>query len=261
MHIIRGIGGRKSALMALCMVMILAAGCYQPASIEPQQPTIGSDRVQPTHTIEALPATPTAPSQTQPPPGQPTLLPIAASATAMKATLEAGGVDLPTQEPSAGATQPAPDAQSEPPGPGQSEMTPTSVDDSPLVTPTQLPIGAAAEGCVHAIQPGETLFSLARQWNTTVDEIAILNEISNPNSVAAGTELKVPNCEAGETVGGAQPTQASSGGGQVYVVQPGDTVFGIARRFGVTPQDIIDANPALQANPDQLSVGQELIIP
>ncbi len=47
--------------------------------------------------------------------------------------------------------------------------------------------------------------------------------------------------------------------GQKYVVQPGDTLVAIAEEFGVTVQELIDANRL--TNPDVLRVGQELIIP
>ena len=47
--------------------------------------------------------------------------------------------------------------------------------------------------------------------------------------------------------------------GQKYVVQPGDTLVAIAEEFGVTVEELIDANDL--ANPDVLRVGQELIIP
>lgn len=45
----------------------------------------------------------------------------------------------------------------------------------------------------------------------------------------------------------------------VYVVKPGDSIYSIARAFGVTPQSIIEPNGLL--NPSQLVVGQTLVIP
>lgn len=50
-----------------------------------------------------------------------------------------------------------------------------------------------------------------------------------------------------------------SAGGVVHVVVAGDTLFTIAQQYGVTMQDIIDANSL--TNPDALSIGQELTIP
>jgi murein DD-endopeptidase MepM/ murein hydrolase activator NlpD len=55
---------------------------------------------------------------------------------------------------------------------------------------------------------------------------------------------------------GAQDAQPE---GQVYIVQPGDTLSGIAARFGVTTDDLISANGI--TDPDNLVVGTRLIIP
>jgi LysM repeat protein len=61
----------------------------------------------------------------------------------------------------------------------------------------------------------------------------------------------------------AAPAPASSAppatAGQKYVVQPGDTLSAIAEKFGVTTQQLIEANRI--SNPDLLVVGQELTIP
>ena len=45
-----------------------------------------------------------------------------------------------------------------------------------------------------------------------------------------------------------------------YVVQSGDTIFGIAAQFGLAPETIMWANGRLEDNPDLLRVGQELVI-
>jgi len=46
-----------------------------------------------------------------------------------------------------------------------------------------------------------------------------------------------------------------------YTVQPGDTVFGIAETFGISPETVLWANGDLEYHPDDLSIGQELNIP
>ncbi len=45
----------------------------------------------------------------------------------------------------------------------------------------------------------------------------------------------------------------------MHIVQSGDTVYSIGRQYGVDPQAIINANSL--ANPNALSVGQQLTIP
>jgi LysM repeat protein len=55
------------------------------------------------------------------------------------------------------------------------------------------------------------------------------------------------------------PPVPTPGKQQRYVVQEGDTLSGIAARFGVSEEAILEENPL--SNRDQLFVGQELIIP
>ncbi|OQY33119.1 MAG: hypothetical protein B6243_06860 [Anaerolineaceae bacterium 4572_5.2] len=47
---------------------------------------------------------------------------------------------------------------------------------------------------------------------------------------------------------------------QTYIVQPGDTIYGIADQFALSPETIQWSNPSLEDNPDLLSVGQELTV-
>ncbi len=47
---------------------------------------------------------------------------------------------------------------------------------------------------------------------------------------------------------------------ETYMVQPGDSVFGIAERFHVKPETIMWSNPVLESNPDLLRVGDKLTI-
>lgn len=46
-----------------------------------------------------------------------------------------------------------------------------------------------------------------------------------------------------------------------YTVNPGDTLSAIARRHGISLDDLLNANPALRANPDLIRVGQEIALP
>lgn len=243
---------KHSALLAAMLVVfaVFATGCFRPASTDDfQQPTVRSNEGAPGPTMTIPPLATDTLS------GEATVPPIIGTATALAATYQAQSSAAP-----AGPTQP-PGEPGGAAGEAEGDAGEPADGDALPPTPTQLPIGPMAEGCTYIIGRGETLFSLAQRWGTTVNEIAALNGISNPNAVAAGTELRIPGCEDGQSMGVTQPEAGTSGGGQTYIVKAGDTVFGIARQFGLQAQDIINANPALQANPDQLTVGQELVIP
>ena len=57
------------------------------------------------------------------------------------------------------------------------------------------------------------------------------------------------------------PTEVPAPTQQIYVVQSGDTMSRIARRFGVPLQTLIDANKATIPNPDRVKIGDTVIIP
>ncbi|MEO8611743.1 MAG: LysM peptidoglycan-binding domain-containing protein [Chloroflexota bacterium] len=141
---------------------------------------------------------------------------------------------------------------------------------SGLITPTALPgIGGEPSSggeCTYTIQRGDTLFRIATHNNTTVSEIAAANPGININLIQPGQVIQLPGCTASGSGEVTAPTTAPdtsgnppTGSGTTYTVQAGDTLFAIAQRFGVTVQAIVNANN--MSNPNNLSLGQELIIP
>lgn len=115
--------------------------------------------------------------------------------------------------------------------------------------------GTTGGSTTYTVQAGDTLAAIARRFNTTVEELVRLNNIANPNVLSLGQQLIVP--AAGSTAPATGDTP--SGQGQTYVVQSGDTLLGIARRFGVTMAQLQEANNI--ANPDRIYPGQVLVIP
>jgi LysM repeat protein len=102
----------------------------------------------------------------------------------------------------------------------------------------------------YTVQWGDTLYSLAERFNTTVDAIVALNGLQNASYIRVGQVLQIS--------GIASPTPAQGVGGE-YTVQPGDTLYSIARRYGTTVEAIQSANGIV--NPWYIQVGQKLIIP
>jgi peptidoglycan-N-acetylglucosamine deacetylase len=109
------------------------------------------------------------------------------------------------------------------------------------------PVGSESE---YVVQSGDTLFSIARRFGTTVDEIALANGIVNPAFISVGQTLVIPGATAGQT---------ATTEGTTYVVEAGDTLSSIAASFGKTTWDIVVANNL--SDPQTIFVGQILIIP
>ena len=82
----------------------------------------------------------------------------------------------------------------------------------------------------YTVQRGDTLYSIARRYGTTVQAIAQANGILNPAYIYVGQVLCIPV---------AAPPPPSGG---YYIVQRGDNLFRIALRFGTTYQAIAAAN-------------------
>ncbi|OQA45987.1 MAG: Muramidase-2 precursor [Chloroflexi bacterium ADurb.Bin325] len=128
--------------------------------------------------------------------------------------------------------------------------------------------GAAASGAstgaasasgpsVYVVQSGDTLGNIARRFNTTVAELMRLNNIANPDRIVVGQKLTVP--AAGSTGSTGATTTTTQSGARTYVIQSGDTLLSVARRFGVTLKALQAANNI--TNPDRIYPGQVIKIP
>ena len=120
-----------------------------------------------------------------------------------------------------------------------------------IVSVIALPVLAvpSQEGnVVHVVHPGETLYSIARRYGVSVASISSVNGIVNPNLIYVGQRLLIPTYATG-----------SPSGQIIHVVQPGETLFSIALRYGLDPWTIGYANGLTNLN--YIFVGQRLVIP
>lgn len=102
----------------------------------------------------------------------------------------------------------------------------------------------------YTIKKGDTLYSIAKKYGVTVQDIVTTNTLANANVIKIGQVIKIP----GKT--SAAPTQPTT---LKYTVKAGDTVYSIAKKHGTTVQKIASANKLNAAY--LIKVGQVLTIP
>jgi len=127
-------------------------------------------------------------------------------------------------------------------------MVPAAITRTPVPAVTPVPTAVVPGVFEYTVQWGDTLYSLALRFGTTVDSIVALNGLANASFIQVGQVLKISGTAS-----------APSGTGGQYTVVAGDTLYSLARRWGTTVEAIQSANGIL--NPAYIRVGQQLIIP
>lgn len=99
-----------------------------------------------------------------------------------------------------------------------------------------------AQNADYIVQRGETIYSIARFHGVTVQDVLDLNDITDPRTVQAGQRIKIPRQTgtADQTPAGAeiQRPAAETGDFIRHQVIRGEAYYGIARRYGITIQDL-----------------------
>jgi murein DD-endopeptidase MepM/ murein hydrolase activator NlpD len=128
----------------------------------------------------------------------------------------------------------------------------------------------------HVVRPGETLRSIAQLYNVTIEQLVQWNEIASAESIYVGQSLRLAPADvvlasvedsaddlglvvAEESPGEAVVDGGQSSGNQVHVVQRGETLFSIATNYGITVNELAQANSI--ADPTRIFSGQQLVIP
>ena len=115
-----------------------------------------------------------------------------------------------------------------------------------LLIPSTEIIGIPTTDTNYSIKAGDTLYSIAKKFNTTVNKIKQLNNLLTDN-LSIGQNLKLPLMNVTEV-----PTTSVN-----YTVNPGDTLYSIARDYNTTVNNIKNKN---NLTSDLLLVGQTLLI-
>lgn len=144
----------------------------------------------------------------------------------------------------------SPTTSSTPPNPTAPESpiaTSTRIMESPTMPDRTPTIPTGEKWTYYTVQRGDTLYSIAVRFGTTVEELQRLNGLSD-TTIFVGQKIKVPG-----------PGEADEPKAVEYIVQEGDTLYSIARRFGVDMEEVARANNI--TDPSTIYVGQRLIIP
>ena len=106
--------------------------------------------------------------------------------------------------------------------------------------------GSKVSNNVYVVKKGDTLWSIANNFNVSVNDLKNANNKSN-NSLSIGEQLIIPGKSTGENVSTT-----------IYTVKSGDNLYSIARRYNVTVNEIKSLN---NLSSNLLSIGQKLSIP
>jgi LysM repeat protein len=120
----------------------------------------------------------------------------------------------------------------------------------------------------HRVAQGETMFALARRYHVTVDQITTANP-QLKTGLGIGAVVLIPRAGGGSaprtaataTSSAAAPAAAGSASGTVparYTVARGETLFGIARRYNLSPAELMQLNHLPAGG--SVRVGQEILL-
>ncbi len=115
----------------------------------------------------------------------------------------------------------------------------------PAAAPVQV---AAADSTTYIVQKGDTLSAIAARYGTTYQSLAAINNIPDPNKIYPGQEIVINGATA----------EAPAASAVYYTIKPGDTLSGIAERYGTSYQYLAYLNGI--SNPNVIYAGTTIRI-
>jgi peptidoglycan endopeptidase LytE len=114
---------------------------------------------------------------------------------------------------------------------------------------------------IYTVQQGDHLMRIARAFDMDWMEIADLNDLVSPYTLTPGQQLLLPGTgDAPVSTQSDSPVSSSSDySGTVYICQPGDFLYALARTFGVSWQSLASYNGITY--PYIVYPGQEIRVP
>jgi LysM repeat protein len=121
-----------------------------------------------------------------------------------------------------------------------------------------------SETTTYVVAKGDMLSVIAKRYGVSVQDVMLINNITDPNRIRVGQRLELPGRI---DVSRPLPVQTERAvvaagierGGEPYEIKAGDSLSVIAQRHGVNVQELMRANNISDAN--RIRVGQKLVIP
>ena len=114
-------------------------------------------------------------------------------------------------------------------------------------------VNPALCAAVHTVAPGETLYGIAQSFGTDFRRLMKLNGITDPDRLDVGQKICIPKMPEHRPSAPGVPQR------RFHIVKAGETLYGIARMYGVPLSKLMACNPAL--DPYHLQIGTRLVIP
>lgn len=118
----------------------------------------------------------------------------------------------------------------------------------------------------YVVKKGDTLYSISRKYEITVAELRTANNLSENDVLKEGAKLVIPSADISNAAAlsstktsSAETKTASRQSSAVYEVQKGDTLYGIARKYGIKLPELMAMNNL--DNNATIKIGQKLTVP
>jgi LysM repeat protein len=131
------------------------------------------------------------------------------------------------------------------------------------------PVSDVTPATTYSVARGDTLSTIAKKNKITKAELASANNLKTGSLLHQGQKLIIPSrqgqaapvapADAQARAADSAPAEKASADSTKHVVKPGETLGGIARKYGVRQGDIAVANNI--TDPRKIQPGQELVIP
>lgn len=121
---------------------------------------------------------------------------------------------------------------------------------------------------IHVVQKGDTLYSLSRKYEITVDELRVANNLSENDVIKVGQKIQIPSANIANAAALSQKKSAEdknieqkslSLNTKKYKVQKGDTFYALSRKYEISVADLMSLNKMDSSS--TLKIGQIILVP